>query len=201
MDWGYRTPGTIGWYARDYEGNLFKIKEFSFKEMTAPEVAEAVREWETNNGLWKRGKSTVTGPADTQLWEKRGESGLSKAEEFSRLGVPWVPADKSSRARNAEHVTSRLKSAKQGKSGGVYVFRQCVKLIQTLPIIMSDENNSEVPAKGGDDHWYDEFSYAMRYASKPFTANTRSKADREDDWFGGSDVEHSRRGQYGYGGA
>jgi len=196
MDWGYKTNGTIGWFALDEDDNLYCEREFSFKEMNATEVAKRVKEIEIELGLWKGGRSKITGPADTQLWEERGESGKSKAEEFAAQGVMWRRADKRSRARNAERLLARLKDHRgQTTRPGIMFFRNCKKCITTIPTIGVDPGDSEAPKKGGEDHWLDMVMYACAYASRGQGAVGLPSEEREEDEreSGGS------RGRFGYG--
>lgn len=198
MDWGFKKPGCIHWFAMDDDGNLFCFKELTFQEKTDEEVADMVIEIEKNEGVFKNGRSLLTGPADTQLWEERGNSGKTKAQVFLDKGIPWVAADKKSRQRNAEHLMKRLKDHRNGTTTpGLVLFNTCVKAIQTLPSIGTHDKNSEEPADGGDDHWYDSVSYACAYASRG-RAGIAFRLD-DDDKDGETNEEFASRGRYGYG--
>lgn len=168
MDWGYRAPGCIHWYALDPEGTLFVFYEFTFRGKTPKEVSARVKDIEEDFGLWKDGRSLVTGPADTQLWENRGDAGLSKAEEFAKHGIQWVPADKKSRARNAERMHQRLGDhSNYTTAPGIVFFRdRCPKVIETLPAVQTDPKNTNEPMDGGDDHWIDSAFYGVAFASR-----------------------------------
>lgn len=155
-DWGYKKPGCIHWGALDDDDNMTVERELTFQGQTVKQVAKRVREIEEDLGLWKGKRSLITGPADTQLWEKRGDEGLSKAEEFLAMGVPWVPADKRSRQRNAERIAERLKDHDNGATKpGLVIFDTCKMLVKTLPAIQTDPKNPDNPQDGGDDHWFD----------------------------------------------
>ena len=201
MDWGYKKPGTVGWYAMDPEETLFKIKELNFQLKTAAWVAKEVRRVERALGFWDkvRDRSKLIGPADTQIWEQRGDVGKSKAEEFESFGISWVPADKRSRQRNAERITERLADHNHGMTTpGLVVFETCTRVIETLPVIPASKNNPEEPADGGDDHWLDELGYACAFASHGLDGIPSSTG--EDDWWGDEEREAARRrGRYGYG--
>lgn len=202
MDWGYKQPGCIHWWAMDEDDNLFCIRELTFQDKLAGEVAGLVRDIEEHAGFWKGNKSLLTGPADHNLWEQRGDHGKSKAKEFSEKGVRWFPADKKSRYRNAERLLGRLKDHREETTTpGIVFFRTCPKIIRTLPMIQTDNTISPVePLKGGDDHWHDSTAYACAYASHGRRGLARPK--HRDDWE--EEDRHApgrqSRGQYGYGG-
>lgn len=87
MDWGFKKPGCVLWGALDEDDNLYIIRELYFVGKTDKEIAQAIRVIEEDMELWKNGRSSILGPADTQLWEQRGQSGLSMAQNMSRMGV------------------------------------------------------------------------------------------------------------------
>lgn len=206
MDWGFKTWGCIGWFAMDPEGNLIMIKEFNFRYMDAADVARRVREIEEKLGVWSSKNSKITGPADTQLWEQRGDTGASKVQDFAKLGVGWLQADKGpgSRARAGERITARLRDHRAGKaSPGLLLFAECTQAIKTLPSIQTDLNDPNSPAKGGDDHWHDMIAYAVSYASRGRVGRSveevKTKA-HPDDWDDKLDKMASRpTGTFGYG--
>lgn len=169
MDWGYKAPGTIGWFAIDPDENLYQFYEFNFRLMKDEECAFRVQEIEERFGFWdKRGrKSRLNGPADTQLWEERGDSGKSKAAVFSEKGIYWRQADKASIARNAERVTERLRDYDKSKPPGLMLFNNCKKTAEMLASIAVDEKDSTVPDKGSPlKHWFDMLGYACAHASR-----------------------------------
>jgi hypothetical protein len=202
MDWGYKRPGCIHWWALDDEDNLFCIRELYFQLKTDQEMARAIRAVEEDMELWKNGKSAILGPADNQLWEARGETGLSKAQVMARMGVPWVRASKGpgSRAHNAERLLARIQAHEMSaKHPGLKVFKTCRTLIRTLPIIQTDPTNAEQPMDGGEDHAVDSAMYAAAYASHGRRGIARRKRQKES-WELEQDVAASSdRGYDGYG--
>lgn len=165
MDWGYKSPGVIHWWAMDEQGNLYCTYEYNFKRKLDVEVAKEVKDIEKRLGLWGRKGSLVTGPADTQLWEERGDTGKTKAARFAEHGVPWTKASKSRRSA-AERIMHRLLDHDQGTTTpGLVFFSTCRKAIQTLPALPTDPDDMEVPMDGGDDHWFDSVGYACAFAS------------------------------------
>ena len=169
MDWGFKAPGVIGWFALDPDENLYQFYEFNFRLMRDAEVARRVVEIEKMFGFWdkKLGVSRLTGIADTQLWEERGDSGLSKATVFANNGVSWQPADKASIARNAERIAERLRDHGKDKQPGLVVFRDCRRTLEMLASIGVDENDSTMPDKSSPlKHWFDMLGYAAARASR-----------------------------------
>jgi hypothetical protein len=129
------------------------FRELYFSKRRVSQVAERVKEIEIEEGLWdtKANRSTITGPADTQLWEDRGDSvGVTKAQEFASVGIPWVRADKRSRQRNAERLYDLLCDHNDGATNpGIVFFDTCRKILTTLPAIPSDKRRLRLPALTG----------------------------------------------------
>jgi hypothetical protein len=199
LDWGYKVPGVVGWFAMDPEGNLFLERELTFKGKTDIEVAHMIRDIERSMGLWSGGSSKITGPADDQLWEQRGSSARSMASVMAEAGVSWVKADKRSRARAAERLLKRLTDHDhETTTPGIVFFSTCTGSIQTIPSIQCDKNDVNIPADGGDDHWHDMVLYGCSYAShgRIGVPATSGPDDDEDDK---EDADDSFRGVTGYG--
>jgi hypothetical protein len=184
LDWGFKTHGCVLWGALDFDDNLYVEREFSFRGMTAKEVAKHIKRIEEESGLWAGGHSAITGPADTSLWEERNGTGKSMAEEMADMGITWTMADKRSRQQNAWRVISRLKDHKNGtRPPGLMFFENCKQCIKTIPSIQADHNNSEEPIKGGEDHWYDALSYGCAFASHGQAGIPRKRKSGDDMHF------------------
>lgn len=206
MDWGFKAPGCVLWWAMDPDGNLICTKEYTFQGKNADEVAKEIRAIETAMGLWQGKRSRIFGPADTQLWEERGDSGMTKAASMARLGVLWHRAQKSARAGsgrqgNAEKLIGRLKDHKnKTTTPGIVFFKSCRNCIRTIPGIQTDQRDTELPLDGGEDHWHDAVLYACAHASKGRAglATIKRKADKFDDDEEDRPIKENR-GRYGYG--
>jgi hypothetical protein len=188
MDWGFKSPGCVCWWAIDDDGNLVCFDEFYFKEMHDRDVAERIKQIELRLGLWDSiaNESRISGPADTQLWEERGESAMRKIDVFYEAGVPWEQADKSpgSRKHHAQRMLKRLKSH-HGRSQlpGIMFMENCRNCIRTIPQLPTDEVNPEEWKKGGDDHCGDAVAYGVAYASGGAAGIvTRQAPEESDEW-------------------
>lgn len=207
MDWGYKKPGCVHWYALDPEDTLYVHRELTFQGKSATEVALRIREIEEDLGTWQGKYSRITGPADTQLWEQRGESGVSKAAEMSQKGVTWTRADKRSRQRNGERLLGRLKNHERGtQTPGIVLFHGCKMAIQTIPSIPTSTTNPEEPMDGGEDHWHDSIGYGCAHASRGRAGIANIPEDKEDweedvvrDRLSGTRRGTFQRSRFGYG--
>jgi hypothetical protein len=207
MDWGYKAPGCVGWYAMDEDENLWKFKELTFQGKAVDEVAKMIEQIEKDLGLWQGKKSLIHGVADTQLWEDRGDVGLSKAVIMAKNGVAWHRAvkGKGSRGVNAERLMMRLSDHQNGTTTpGIVFFKNCEKTIRTIPMIQTDPNRPDLPMDGGDDHWLDETLYACEFASHGKAGIGRRKLPKNpwevDDEPWKDDNLRASRGRDGYGG-
>lgn len=201
LDWGFKQPGTVGYFAMDDDGNLIMHREINFRYMDAKQVALLLKKTEKSLGLWAGRRSRIYGPADTQLWENRGDVGKSKAQEMSSQGVSWARADKRSRQRNAERIVMRLKDhGNETTMPGLVIFSTCKMTIQTLPTIGTHPHNPEEPADGGQDHWLDMLGYACAHASNGRAGISMRSASDDGAWdFEGYSQPTVSLGRLGYG--
>jgi hypothetical protein len=202
MDWGFKTHGCVHWWAMDFDDTMWCVREFSFRKMHAAEVAKRIRQIERDEFGLRGTKSPITGPADTQLWEERGSSAMTKANEMANEGVLWTQADKSGGSRKAGcgKLMKRLDGHNHGTTTpGIVFFDTCTQAIKTIPGIATDPDDKEVPEDGGDDHWLDSVRYAVTYAShgrRGLAKSVNRGVDEDDDF---PTVSDSDRGKYGYG--
>jgi hypothetical protein len=205
MDWGFKSPGVVGWYTIDGDGNLYQFEELYFQGLTDKRVAERVRDIELKHGLWdkKRNRSRITGPADTQIWVELGHSAERIVDVFVKNGVPWEQADKSpgSRQEHASKVLKRLKSHNCGTTlPGLIFTANCIKTIATVQQIRTDPNKPEEPLKGGDDHAYDQLAYGVAWATRGAQAIVVHRDERDAfDEFDRHDKKAAASAGRGYG--
>lgn len=166
MDWGFRSYGIVLWFAVDDEGDVWVFHELKFQNQVVDVVAGMIKAIERRYGLADHEESFLTGPADTQIKELRGESARSKEDIFADNGVYWDAADKRSLVNDAQRVWEYLQGTiDQGPAPGVVIFSTCSDLIMTLPMRQTDPKNPEKPVDGGADHSYDAFRYGISYIS------------------------------------
>jgi len=201
MDWGFKQPGTVLWMAMDPDGNVIVHREYNFQGKTDREVAIDIRSIERELGLWGKGQSQITGVADTQLWEARGDNAMSKAQVMAGKGVLWLKADKGSgsRQRGAERIYKRLGDHHgETTSPGLVFFESCRMCIRTIPLIQGTFN-SEEPVDGGEDHWFDALRYGVDFASYGAVGIPPRMTDDPDEDDELSRLPPGGMGRYGYG--
>jgi len=229
LDWGYKTAAVCKWYAVTEDDDLICYREVTWNYKVADEdrkdcqlVAMEIRNIEKRAGEWDEVEncSKLTGPADTQICEKRGNVGPTIEERMAEEGVYWIKCSKDRFAATQE-LLRRLKDIpKPGKGRpGITWFNTCVHTARTIPMIKVDPADAEVPLKGGDDHWLDCDFYAVLYRAGSSDVKDRDEVEdvnEPDDimlTFGSAaakaDIERRKRlfdsiktapgGKYGYG--
>lgn len=155
MDWGFNDNCSIGWYAADEEGHVYKYRQLYVREMLASEIAKKVVELSKGEKI----RYTVAGH---DCWQKRGNDnaqGESIAETFAQNGVPLEKAD-ISRIVGWQRVREYLKDAPDEKPWFM-VFENCADTIRTLPMMIYDERNVEDLDDSLEDHAVDETRYSL----------------------------------------
>lgn len=165
LDWGYRRPYSVGWYAQDFQGRFFKIKELygctgtpneGVKE-TPQEVAKQILEIERTDPNLKGRR--VSRYADTAIFST--DSGKSIADSFEEAGVYWNKVSKE-RLHGLQQCHYRLSFDELGQSM-FYVFSTCKNFIRTIPALVYNETgkNIEDVDTEMEDHAYDQWRYVM----------------------------------------
>ena len=181
FDWGYSTPFSVGWWACDYDGRIYRYREwYGAKEgeeknvglrMSPTEIARKIREIEK-----ELGEKVLPGPADPDTWNPRWKSmgkgnfgviGGSPAEDMANEGVHFLQAD-NDELRGRSQVHKRLELDEKGEPQ-VLISLHCKDFWRTMPLLREKETNpEEIEDKGTEDHIYKEVKYfCMFRPSKP----------------------------------
>ena len=167
FDWGYTRPFSVGWYAVDHDGRLYRIRELYGCRAdsggralpnvgickNADEIARMIRRIESEDpNLMGR---PIRGVADPAIYQRNG--GASIGELMEREGVYWDKADNTRLAGKAQ-LHNRLAFDGQGIPM-LYVFSTCRHFIRTLPALVYSQVDVEDVDTTGEDHIYDECRY------------------------------------------
>lgn len=167
FDWGYSRPFSVGWWAIDHDGCMYRIRELygcakddngqtipnSGVKWTPGALAARIREIEKDDPNL-RGRR-IHGIADPAIWD--GSGGESIADVMERAGVYFDKADHA-RISGKMQVHNRLAFDENGKAM-LYVFSSCRQFIRTMPTLVYSQTDVEDVDTTCEDHIYDETRY------------------------------------------
>lgn len=163
FDFGYAKPFSVGWYAVDHEGRIYRIKEFYGCTGThnvgvryePAKIAGEIKQAEQDDPMLRGRK--IIGIADPSIFdESRGES---VARMMERQGVYWEPGD-NTRIAGKMQYHYRLAFDKEGIPM-FYTFSTCKHFIRTIPVLVYDQRHVEDVDSSQEDHIYDECRYVF----------------------------------------
>lgn len=161
FDWGYSRPFSVGWYAVDHDGRMYRIRELYGCDGTPnrgvrwepARAAQEIRRIESED-LNLKGR-TIRGVADPAIFNDAGTESVAALME--RQGVYWDRGD-NDRIAGQMQVHHRLAFDDRGIPM-LYVFSTCRHFIRTLPNLVYDQTDVEDVDTDGEDHIYDELRY------------------------------------------
>lgn len=176
MDWGYRDPCCVLWFAVAPDGRVYVYDELYITRTIASTVAKMVKE---KTGGYKCAYTA----ASPDAWAKRGATdgieGVSVEQIFAKNGVPLQKAD-NSRIVGWQRVREFLQTT-DGEKPMLQIFDNCVNLIRTLPTLTFDKNDHEDVSDRCEDHAAEALRYGLMSRAKTrqkkiITAEDRRKA-------------------------
>ena len=176
MDWGYRDPCCVLWFAVAPDGCVYVYDELYITRTIASTVAKMVKE---KTGGYKCAYTA----ASPDAWAKRGATdgieGVSVEQVFAKNGVPLQKAD-NSRIVGWQRVREFLQTT-DGEKPMLQIFDNCVNLIRTLPTLTFDKNDHEDVSDRCEDHAAEALRYGLMSRAKTrqkkiITAEDRRKA-------------------------
>ena len=177
FDWGYSRPFSVGWYAEDSDGTLYRIRELYGCTKTpdegvrwdASKIAREIRRIESEDENLK--DRLIHGVADPAIFQKNG--GESIGDIMEKQGVFFDRAD-NSRIAGKMQVHNRLGFDKSGRPR-LYIFSTCRQFIRTFPCLVYDSTDVEDVDTTGEDHIYDELRYVCM--ERPIKAQRTADKD------------------------
>lgn len=144
---------SCSWYALDYDGNVFKYREYYMTGKDADEHAKMIKQMSNDETY----SYTVI---DNSAFSKIGMP-ESIAEVYARCGIDnLVPSSKDRvPGWNFVHQYLRWDDKNEPK---LKIFDTCKNTIRTLPILISDENNPEDIDSRSEDHIADDLRYFLQ---------------------------------------
>ncbi len=161
-DFGYNKPFSLGYWAVDYDGVLYRILELYGWTKTPNEGVKwspdeqfrRISELERTHP-WLKGRKIIDSVADPAIWDSsRGES---IADTAMKYGIYFSPAD-NERIAGWMQVHYRLQFDGNGYPR-MYAFKNCEAFIRTMPLMMFSETRPEDLDTSLEDHCPDEVRY------------------------------------------
>ena len=169
MDWGYRAPYAVYWFAMDPDGCIYLWRELygagekagqgSMEQ--AADVARKIRRIEERDERF--GYEYRINLADPSIFSKNGTD-RSIGQIFRDNSVRWIEAwnAKGSRVNGAQEIIRLL------AEGKLKIFRTCKHWLRTVPSLPPDELNPEDVDTTAEDHAWDATRYGvMRRRRRP----------------------------------
>lgn len=181
LDWGYAKPFSVGWYAVDYDGIVYRYREYygCKKEVLGdPQGADVglkMQAWEVAKEILNREnhEKIKMRVADPSIWHPRSQGrqgealGVTIHEDFTSQGLYFLKAD-NDRTHGKMQVHKRMKLEQEiDEDGGeitgehvmLKVFNSCKGFWRTMPALQEDPRNPDDVDTDNEDHIYDEFRY------------------------------------------
>ena len=178
-DFGYNKPFSLGYWAVDYDGVLYRILEIYGCTQTPDEGVKwspdeqfkRISEFEQQHP-WLKGRKIVDSVADPAIWDRsRGES---IAETAMKYGIYFSPGD-NERIPGWMQVHYRMQFDHNGYAR-MYVFNNCKAFIRTMPLMMYSDTHPEDINTKLEDHCPDEVRYmCMSHPIKPIINEARAQ--------------------------
>lgn len=175
LDWGFARPFSVGWYAIDYDGILWRYREWYGNKEGEENVGLKMPAYEVARGILDRETEKIRyRVADPSIWHKRPETrktesrGPTIQDDMAGEGVFFLKAD-NDRIQGKMQVHKRLRIDENidtetgeiiGEHANVHVFNNHKHFWRTMMQIVEDTRNPEDVDTDQEDHIYDEFRYA-----------------------------------------
>lgn len=161
-DFGYNKPFSLGYWAIDYDGILYRIMEMYGCTQTPDEGVKwspdeqfkRISQFEREHP-WLRGRHIIDSVADPAIWDK--SRGVSIADTAAEYGIYFSPGD-NERIPGWMQVHYRFQFDNNGYPR-MYVFNNCKAFIRTIPLMMYSDTHPEDLDTKLEDHCPDEVRY------------------------------------------
>lgn len=176
-DFGYNKPWSLGYWAIDYDGVMYRIMDVygwngtpdEGNKWTPDEQFKYIADLERQHPMLK-GRKIVDSIADPAIWD--GSRGESVAETAMRYGIYFTPGD-NERIAGWMQVHYRLQFDRNGYPR-MYFFKNCETARRTIPLMMYSETHPEDINTKLEDHCPDEIRYmCMSRPIKPIIAEEK----------------------------
>lgn len=166
FDWGHAAPFSVGWWAVDEDGRMFRIRELYGCKERQPntgvewpdqKIAQEILRIEKEDPNIRGHR--ITGVADPAIGLKKGHTGYGAAAVMAEEGV-YFSAANNDRIPGKMQFHYRLAFNAEGRPM-MQVFSTCRHFIEQIPSLVYSEIDVEDVDTHQEDHIYDESRYAL----------------------------------------
>ena len=166
FDWGHAAPFSVGWWAVDEDGRMYRIRELYGCKERQPnkgvewpdqKIAQEILRIEKEDPNI-RGRR-ILGVADPAIGLKKGHTGYGAAATMAAEGV-YFGAANNDRIPGKMQFHYRLAFNSEGRPM-MQVFSTCRHFIEQIPSLVYSEIDVEDVDTHQEDHIYDESRYAL----------------------------------------
>ena len=199
LDWGSSKPFSVGWYAVDYDGVIYRYREWYGCEdnqvdvglkMTAQDVARGILERETETIKLRIADPSIFHNLPRSR-KKEVVGGNSIAHDLATAGVVMQKGD-NHRLQGLHQVHRRLQIVESVDEGtgevvagqpNIFFFNNHTHFWRTMPVLCYDPKNIEdIESDKQEDHIYDELRYMCMFRPmKPRVAKPDSRGSFKDE--------------------
>jgi hypothetical protein len=185
FDWGYSKPFSVGWYAMDFDGRLWRYREWYGCKDGQADVGLKMTPIEIARGILDREHEKIKfRVADPACWsrsiQRGGVQGPPPTEDMAKEGIFFLKGD-NNRIPGKMQVHQRFKLEEEIDENGevvnenprFYAFTDQEHFWRTLTDLRLDVKNNEDVDTNQEDHIYDEFRYACM--SRPVRPRIRPR--------------------------
>lgn len=155
-DHGRDAPACCSWYALDYDGRLFKYREYYERGKDVDQIAQDILKLSGD-------EQYQFSVADPSIFHKTGMvdrfGGQTIAETFARNGVLFIPA--SNRRVDGWNLMHQYLRWDNNRKPLLQYFETCYNSIRTIPSLIHDKHNGEDLDTDGEDHAADTDRYIL----------------------------------------
>jgi len=171
MDWGFTSPGCVGWFVPVGDNHWHCLAEWKFQRRTAEEVALGILAKRRELGITQVRYTVV----DPSMFNKTGHAkGESFAETLGRYGVSCRRGDHD-RVMGWPRMAAWFRAAPDGVPWLTFD-PSCVYLLRSLPALLADTHNPEDVDTHLDDHGADMVRYFVMSRPPLWTTDTSERS-------------------------
>lgn len=162
MDWGYKKPFSIGWYAVNSDGRVIRYREWYGCRENEPNVGIEMGSKDVAEKAWELSiaEGVVDMVADPAIWNTQDDV-IAVKDNFEKVGWKMHKAN-NDRVNGLITVHDYLKTVADENGNRMFsIFPSCYGFIRTIPMLTPNPHRPEDVNTDLEDHVYDEVRYAL----------------------------------------